>query len=309
MKIFNNEILQKVSWIKSNKSRLSQEGSITNLYYPENLEEFKELLSSFVRSNLSFDIIGYASNTLFLPTYRVENLICTIFVKDWYETETSIICDCGVNVSQLSKAMIEKGYKGFEGLTDLPGTIAAAVYGNCGCRGCSVLDLVESFSIMNSEGIISTLHVSSLMPSYRSTTLKRKELKGVILSVCLKKKQGDRQLLKSKAEENHRIRLAQQPSAANNLGTTINGGAKRTLKGLFFIYIEKLISILTLCKDRRNTFPILLKITGNSRYIPYIYYWNRYMFLDEKAHELFPEYFEFIKTLYKDARLEIEIRE
>lgn len=204
--------------------------------------------------------------------------------------------------------MVQKGYKGFEGLTDLPGTIAAAVYGNCGCRGCSINDLVSSFDLLTPEGKVETLTSAELNLQYRSTSLKRNELMGVITNIRLKKIAGNADELIQIAEKNHQHRVKMQPSAANNLGTTFNGGLKPTLKGTVLKRIERIIGTVIRTKDTRVTYPRVLKLIGKSKFVPYVYYWNRYMFIDVKAHQLFPEYIDFVKTLYKDARLEIEIK-
>ena len=304
----HNISAQKVSWVKSNKRRLESIKAIDNLYFPETTTEFLDLTKDFYGRSEPFDIIGHSSNTLFLPSYHTKNLISIKRLKDYRETDNTIICESGVSVSQLSKAMIEKGYVGFEGLTDLPGTIAAAVYGNCGCRGCSVNNLLKSFTFIKETGEVVELTVEDLSLRYRSTSIKRGELKGVILCVTLKKEKGNVEQLKAAAEKNHQIRLTQQPSGANNLGTTINGGAKKSLKGYCFVILEKIIKLLIGGNDDRKSFLILLRLVGMSKFVPYVYYWNRYMFLDETAHDLFQEYLLFIKTLYSDARLEIEIK-
>lgn len=309
MKVLHSVSPQKISWVKSNKNAFDVVGSsIKNLFYPENIEELKNLLSSIYERNSEFTLIGNSSNTLFLPSFSADNVICTKELNKWYESEDEIICDCGVNVALLSRQMVEKGYVGFEGLTDLPGTIAAAVYGNCGCRGCSVCELVKCFTLLLPSGDIRTLCVSDLKLEYRTSALKRGEMQGVILQVVLNKKQGNSEELKAIAERNHHIRISQQPSGANNLGTTINGGKEPTFKGKLFIFLERFVKIIYGIKDSRKSFPIVLKITGNSEYVPYVYYWNRYMFNDEKSHILFPKYIDFIKSLYKDVRLEIEIK-
>lgn len=309
MKVLHDVSPQKISWIKSNKDAFEASGaSIDNLYYPESLEELKDLLRFFYTRGIDFTIIGYSSNTLFLPTFSAVHVICIKYLSKWYEEGDEIVCECGVNVANLSRKMVDKGYVGFEGLTDLPGTIAAGVYGNCGCRGCSVCHLVKRFTIFTPNGDIKSLTVSDLKLEYRSTSIKRGEIKGVILQVVLNKVLGNIDEIKALAEQNHKIRLQQQPSAANNLGTTINGGKKKTFKGYVYNILERIIRKFSANKDSRITFPIVLKLTGNAKFVPYVYYWNRYMFLDTKSHMLFSEYFELIKTLYKDARLEIEIK-
>lgn len=308
MKILNNVSALQISWVKSYKKKFSGVSNIQNLYYPESIVELKGIISEILSKGENFDIFGYSSNTLFLPSYHAQHVICTKKLGSWSETEDSIICECGVAVSKLSKWGIDHGFVGFEGLTDLPGTIAAAVYGNCGCRGCSVNSMVKSISILNFDGVVREYTLFDLEPTYRSTSLKRQSLKGVVLYVTLHKKNGNSNDLKNIAERNHQIRINLQPSGYNNLGTTFNGGTQPTLKGFVFICAEKIIRIILGKKDSRVSYPILLKLIGKSKFIPYVYYWNRYLFLDEKSHELFNEYFAFVKTLYKDARLEIEIK-
>lgn len=308
MKELHNISAQQISWVKSNQQLLEEKSVIENLFYPESLEELENLIVSFHSKQEDFVLVGYSSNTLFLPTFRKKNVICTKHVSQWEDKEDYIECDCGVPISRISKYAVEQGYVGFEGLTDLPGTIAASVYGNCGCRGCCVCDLVYSFTLLESDGHVNEKTVADLHLTYRSSSLKRGELKGTILRVKLRKQMGDPKVLKTIAEKNHQIRQQQQPSGQNNLGTTINGGKSPTIKGLILQQIERLIRFITRNKDTRKSYPKLLKLIGHSEFVPYVYYWNRYMFLDEKSHLLFDEYFAFVKSVYKDARLEIEIR-
>lgn len=308
MKHLQNVSAQQVSWVKSDKDRLERVLGIENLYYPETTEELKNLVLSFQESNEDFDLIGFSSNTLFLPSYKVKHLICTKYLQQYSEDEHYINCDCGVSVSVLSRMAVEKGYKGFEGLCDLPGTIASGVYGNCGCFGCSVLSLVESFTFLTDQGEEKELKVDDLKPTFRSTSLKRKELSGVILKVKLRKTFGDIQEVKTLADKAHQTRKNNQPSGANNLGSTFNGGNQSTIKGLLFKSLIRLQKMLHPSKQQRELLPAVMSVYGQSKFAPYLWNWGRWMFLDEKAHDLFPEYVVFLKSLFKDIRLEIEIK-
>ena len=297
---------QDISWVKSN-TKLLNCINIDKLYYPENIQELIQIICTLRNKGEAFDIIGYSSNTLFLPSYHIQNMICTKKLNKWYETEDLIICECGVNVSSLSKRLIKKGYIGFEGLNDLPGTIAAAVYGNSGCRHCSVNELLHSFTLLTSDGTIQELNINELAPSFRSSALKRKEIRGVIIEVRLHKRKGDVATLKSIAEHNHQIRKEQQPSGYNNLGTTFIGW-QLTRKGRYFQKLEEYIQKIIRTKDTRKSFPLTLRLIGKGKYAAYTYNSHRYMFRDEKSHDLFPQYFDFLKTLYWDLKTEIEIR-
>ena len=308
MKTIHNISAQTISWVKSNKEALEDNSNaISHLYYPETIDELIYLYDELTKSHEHFELIGYSSNTLFLPSYHIDHLICIRKVDSWRETESQIICECGVNVARLSKAMVNAGYVGFEGLTDLPGTIAGAVYGNCGCRGCSINALVDSVDLLTIDGI-KCIQVSELKLAYRSSALKRKELDGIILRVFLRKTKGDVKELQTLAEKNHQYRKDFQPSGINNLGTTFNGGKCLTLKGWIIKKAERCVQILSHNNDTRKSFPMILRIIGKSCFVPYVYYWNRYMFIDARSHELFPKYEAFLKTMYKDVRFEIEIR-
>ena len=49
MRIEYNVSANKVSWVKSNKARLDESSLIENLYYPEDIEELKDLLLSLIQ--------------------------------------------------------------------------------------------------------------------------------------------------------------------------------------------------------------------------------------------------------------------
>lgn len=306
MKIENNVSAQVVSWVKTNKENL-QKSNIENLYYPESVDELRSLVNDLQSKEDAFEIIGWSSNTLFLPSYHVKHLICTKNISKWSETDSEIVCDCGVLVSRLAKYMVEQGFAGYEGLVDLPGTIGSGVYGNCSCYGSSVLGIVKKIIILTPEGAIKEITKEDLCPQNRSTKLKRGEMKGVILQVVLHKILGDKEQLSEKAKKNHEYRKNTQPSAANNLGTTFVA-KKQSLKGRIIFILVTIMARLFCKGDRKKSYHMVLKFLGKSRFVPYIYNWKRYMFLDENAHEYFPQYKDFVKTLFKDFYQEIEIR-
>lgn len=306
MKIEHNVSAQEVSWVKSNKECL-QKSKIDNLYYPESTDELIALVKEFQSKKEQFDIIGWSSNTLFLPSYHAKHLICTKKICKWVETDSEIICDSGVPVSQLAKYMVEQGLSGYEGLVDLPGTIASGVYGNCGCYGCSVLDPVKKIVLLDCNGSCREMSKEDLAPQNRSTKLKRGEIKGVVLKVVLDKVRGNKESLLQKSIQVHERRKLTQPSAANNLGTTFVA-RKQSFKGLLVFKMVSFFEKFPRKRNREDSYRFVLTLLGKSKFVPYIYSWKRYMFLDAKSHELFPRYRSFVKSLFKDFCQEIEIR-
>ena len=304
----NNVPLQEVSWIKSDEAlKDANKSCAAHLYYPETITELLELCRDFYRSGESFDLIAYASNTLLLPSYHPRHLVCTKRLKGMTEDEEHLICECGMAVRELALYCVEKGYEGFEGLIDLPGAVAAAIYGNAGCYGCRVATHLSHIELLGEDGEVCMVTPDELAFSFRSSALKRGELKGVVLRAVFKKVEGDKAVLAQRAEAAHRERKATQPSAANNLGSTMVGCTQRTAWGHVIIPLARTLARFT--RNRRQTeVAVILLLTGYRRLRPYLFRMNRYMFLDARAHQLFPAYLDLMRKLYKDPRLEIEIR-
>ena len=309
MIIRNNISVYDICWLNH-----AQGGMIGTFYEPENLDELMNICSTLYKEGKYFDLIGHTSNTYFLPNYSVANMVSTRKCNKIKEEVNCIVCDCGVSVAKLSLQMVEKGIKGFEGLIDLPGTVGAAVYGNASCYGCSINSLLISFELLKPDGGIETVYPDRLELSKRSSSLKRNELKGIILSVKLKKEQGDVILLKSLAEKNHHLRKVFQPSPKDNLGSIYASKQKKTAFGFIVLGIAKFFGLIygltgkhkKQIKDKQKE--IVLSLLQARDLMPYVYVWNRYIWKDELAHTLFWKFDKIHRRLYKDNEFEIEIK-
>lgn len=210
MKYFVNKSIKEVSWIQRG-------GTARNYFEPENYDELKRLLLELIQQNADFITVGLTSNIYFKNTYNVENLISTKKVNQWQESDDLVCCDAGVNMNLFAKNMVNKGYKGFEGLVDLPGTVGGAVYGNSGCYGCLISDKLSHVEIMDITGSIVELKKDDLHYSTRCSDFKRGKIKGVVLRTFFRKEEGNPTELKRIAEINHQDRLFTQPGPKNNL--------------------------------------------------------------------------------------------
>lgn len=116
--------------------------------------------------------------------------------------------------------MVSNGVKGFEGLIDLLDTISGGVYGNAGCFGCNISDMLVNVKVLREDGKIVVYSKQDLNFATRNSDFKRGILKGIILEVILIKEYGNRLILKDLADKNHKLRLQTQPGPKYNLGTT-----------------------------------------------------------------------------------------
>jgi len=309
MIIRNNVPIYDICWLNYAKG-----GIIGTLYEPQNIEELCDICSTLNRERKRFDLIGHTSNIYFHPDYSVDAMVSTRKCKHHTLTENVIECDCGVPVAKLARKMVDEGVKGFEGLIDLPGTVGAAVYGNASCYGCSINSLLLSFDLLKPDGSIETMYPNELKLTKRSSSLKRNELKGIILSVKLKKEQGDVILLKSLAEKNHHLRKVFQPSPKDNLGSIYASKQKKTAFGFIVLGIAKFFGLIygltgkNFKQVRDKQKEIVLSLLQARDLLPYVYGWNRYIWKDELAHTLFWKFDKIHRRLYKDNEFEIEIK-
>lgn len=287
-------------------------GIIGTLYEPETKKELITLCRSLYEEGKQFDIIGHTSNIYFLPNYSVDIMVSTRKVKEVVYTKESIIADCGTNVKTLAHAMVNEGVKGFEGLIDLPGTIAASVYGNASCFKCSINDMLVSVEFLKENGEIITLLPEDLKFTTRSSSLKRGEIKGVILSVTLRKEYGDAEILKALAEKNHNRRLLTQPGHKDNLGSiyAVTGGYSQRSWMIRMLASLICLPLKLICKDKysKAKVDLILRMYNAKELRPYVYGWNRYIWKDEKSHELFWKFHKIHKIIFNKSNFEIEIK-
>lgn len=292
-----------ISWIKSDK-RL-ENSYIDNIYYPESINELETLCLDFYKSKTSFVVLGYCTNSLLLPSYNPHNIVCITKVNKIEDNGEFLSVDCGVLSNRLSKYCTEKGYNGFEGLVDLPGCVSSAIIGNAGCFGSLMTDKLSHFDFLTPLGV-KTIYKEDLHLCHRSSDIKRGLLEGVLLKAYFVKEVQDTKLLLQKSQEAHEDRKRTQPSAANNLGTTLAGCRKTTKYGKIIRGVSR--RLYKIIPGATET-GVILFLTGNSCLKPYLFDLGRYMFLDQKSHSLFNRYWSLIKRLYQDPGLEIIIYE
>ncbi len=310
MIIKENYPIALISWLTT----LRGSGCVKFFYEPESVSELQDLCLDLIQKNLSFDLIGHTSNTLYSPDYNCERMVSTRKLRKFEIGDKYIVCECGVPVRQLSIAAIELGLKGFEGTIDLPGTVAASLYGNAGCFGCSISSLLEEATIITFDGEVLTVDSKWFEFEHRSSVLKRKEKKAVILSVKLRKVYGNKEALKKISEDNHFDRKSTQPEAKNSLGSIFADSGKPTLLNYFLIFITKVYSIFLrlvvhdkkVIEVKRKDFLFWLLRAEDVK--PYVRNWNWYQWTDEASHELFWKYVRLHKILYTKSIFEIDIK-
>src|SRR5678815_1386521 len=98
--------------------------------------------------------------------------------------EPSVTAESGVTFSNLANRCAAKGFGGLEWGATVPGTIGGAVYGNAGAFGGDVSGNLIWADVLTENGR-ERFSVEQMSYGYRTSILKRHEIKAIVLSALL----------------------------------------------------------------------------------------------------------------------------
>ena len=296
-------LLSKKSWIKTG-------GKCSYWIIPTFLRDLEELCRFLYSAGSDFDIVGQTSNIFFHESYSPDIVISTVHLNKYSFEGSVITCDCGVSVVQLAKDCLTKGIAGFSGLTGLPGTVAASVYNNAGCFGYSISSLLLSVDCLLPDGTVKSYSKSELGYDHRTSSFKRKEIKGVILSIRLcASKVADIESEKKESERAQKYRSDNQERRFPNLGSVYSTlKLRKNIKNIIAVIVSKGLTVSKRSKYRKAFKDILLTLYGFSDLADYISdkNINAFIWIDSNSEVKFDRYKEFMNRAYDDLRIEIE---
>lgn len=300
-----NVSLAMKSWIKTG-------GVCAFWVIPNSIKQLIELCRYLSVSGIKFDIVGQTSNIFFHSTYNPEVIVSTVRVNNYSIEGDIITCDCGVNVMKLAKECLVQGYAGFYGLIGLPGTVASAAINNAGCFKCSISSMLISADVLNPDGTIETITKEDFQYAHRSSTFKRGERQGIVLSVKLKvTKAADIEEEYRKSEETKAYRKTRQEGPKQNLGSVFASlKRRRNIKNSIASIAAKIAGFAGLSAQKRVYKQCLLWLYGYrdlNRYISDKQI-NTFVWRDGGAEQKFVRYNEFMRNVFEDLTIEIEER-
>ena len=125
-------------------------GKISEVFFPENIEEFTQILNE----NPEIRVFGNLSNTLISSLGYEGKIILTTKMNSVQFDGTRIIADCGVKGPKLSQIACEAGLSGFEFMIGFPGSVGGEIYMNASAHGQCISDKLVSVTCFTQEGNI-----------------------------------------------------------------------------------------------------------------------------------------------------------
>jgi len=156
----------------------------------ETADDLVAAVGEACKAGRSWIILGAGSNVLIsdqgFPGVVIHPVAGRIRV-----TGTELSAEAGAPMARAVAAAVRAGLTGFEWAIGVPGTIGGSVFGNAGCFGSEMKDVVSSIAVFNTlTGATETWPGSAARFDYRSSVFKKRpEL--VILSATLALRPGD----------------------------------------------------------------------------------------------------------------------
>lgn len=167
-----------------------------------------------------FFLMGGGSN-LIIADEGINGLVIKLQTKNYKLQGTSVDAGAGITMADLVKKTAQAGLVGLEWAGGLPGTLGGAIFGNAGCFGYEIKDIIVSVraaQIKNYEVSVKNYKVSDCGFSYRSSKFKR-EGNFVILSAILQFQKGNPEELMRLAKEKIDYRRSRHPLDYPNIGS------------------------------------------------------------------------------------------
>ena len=179
-------------------------------------DELAEAVTGLRAQGLDFILLGGGSNVLVSDrgVRQVVVLNRAKAVQFYSGDQPRVRAESGTTFSQLAHRSATKGFAGLEWAAAVPGTVGGALYGNAGAFGGDVLHNLISAELLTGDGRV-TWPVDKFGYGYRTSILKRAELKAVILSAELRLINATKAEVSAKIAQFSADRKAGQPPGAS----------------------------------------------------------------------------------------------
>ena len=182
----------------------------------DNVAELVRVVKLLWKRDMTFTIIGGGSNVL-VSDKGVRGVVIlnrAKGVKFQGGDQPSVTAESGVVFSNLANRCASKGLAGIEWAATVPGTVGGAVYGNAGAFGGDLAGNLIAAELLTENGRES-FSVEQMKYAYRSSVLKRGELKGIVLSADLQLTNSTKDDVTVKIQQFSAHRKATQPPGAS----------------------------------------------------------------------------------------------
>jgi UDP-N-acetylmuramate dehydrogenase len=211
---FGDKVKENVSLAPYTSARIG--GQADYLITAHSSDELAEIMKLIWKEHLPYFILGGGSNVLVsdqgVRGITILNRAKTVRFENG--DQPKVWAESGVVFSNLANRCASKGLSGLEWAATVPGTIGGAVYGNAGAFGGDISGSLISAEILT-ESSRERWNADRMNYGYRTSVLKRGELKAVVLSAELSLKNATKEEVSATIGQfSERRKFAQPPGAS-----------------------------------------------------------------------------------------------
>jgi UDP-N-acetylmuramate dehydrogenase len=191
-------------------------GPADALIIVKSADDLAEAVSRLWELDVPYVILGGGSNVLVsdrgVRAVVVLNRAKAVDFKNG--DQPKVRAEAGVVIANLARRAASHGLAGLEWAAAVPGTVGGAVYGNAGAFGGDMSDNLIRAELLTESGRESW-PVEKMEYGYRTSILKRQELKVVVLWAELRLEHSTKEAVSVKISEFSERRKATQPPGAS----------------------------------------------------------------------------------------------
>jgi UDP-N-acetylmuramate dehydrogenase len=179
--------------------------------------ELARVVKLLWKQELPFTLLGGGSNVL-VSDKGIRGVVVLNRAKgvkfNLDEELPTVTADSGVVFSNLANRCASKGLAGLEWAAAVPGTVGGAVYGNAGAFGGDMSGNLISAELLTMDGK-QTMTVEQMGYGYRTSVMKRGEVRGIVLSAELRVEHSTKEEATARIQQFSAHRKATQPPGAS----------------------------------------------------------------------------------------------
>ena len=177
----------------------------------DNREALRQMLDLCHERSISRLVVGEGSNLL-VSDQGFRGLVIKNTSKSIVDLGSGLIrADSGALMGRLARWSVDRGLTGLEFGVGIPGTLGGSVFGNAGCFGTEIKDILEAARVWVS-GEVTELDNSALEFGYRTSRLSKIEGNPVVIDATLRCRPDAGGEADSRITEFSRTRRDSQPA-------------------------------------------------------------------------------------------------
>jgi UDP-N-acetylmuramate dehydrogenase len=211
---FGDRLQENVSLAPYTSARIG--GPADALLSVASADELAGTVSRLWELGIPFIVLGGGSNML-VSDRGVRGVVVLNRAKNVRFDKGSrprVHAEAGVVIANLARRAASHGLGGLEWAAAVPGTVGGAVYGNAGAFGGDMTANLIHAELLTVQGR-ENWPVEKMGYGYRTSVLKRRNLKAVVLSAELRLEHSTREVVSVKINEFSERRRATQPPGAS----------------------------------------------------------------------------------------------